>query len=31
VAIVTGIPAFRRYRDEDMAAQPSAAKVPSSA
>jgi MFS family permease len=31
LAIVTGIPAFRRYRDEDLAAQPSAAKVPSSA
>jgi MFS family permease len=31
LAIVTGIPAFRRYRDEDLAAPPAAAKVPSSA
>lgn len=31
LAIVAGIPAFRRYRDEDLAAPPSTAKVPSSA
>ncbi|MBV9382494.1 MAG: MFS transporter [Streptosporangiaceae bacterium] len=31
LAIVTGIPAFRRYRDEDVTAPPSAAKVHSPA
>ena len=31
LAILTGIPAFRRYRDEDVVASPAAAEVPSSA